>query len=292
LRGDDVVVIDDYSTGLRSRTSKFPASVQIIQGDIRDSAAIDDAAAGCDVILHQAAITSVVRSFREPRLTNDINASGTIEVMLSAARAGVRRVVYASSAAVYGVTPNVPTRESEPVDPRSPYAASKAAGEYYLKNLGSALGVETVALRYFNVFGPGQDPRAEYAAVIPRFVTAAIRGERLVIYGDGSQTRDFTHVDNVVAANLLAASAHDIDGLTANIGSGAHYSLNELLNSIGECLSVDLVPVYAPPRVGDPTESEADITTARQRLGYEVTVSFEQGLRSTVESYRAAGSLS
>jgi UDP-glucose 4-epimerase len=188
---------------------------------------------------------------------------------------------------VYGLATDMPLGEDHATDPQSPYAASKAAAELYLRALGPTLGVETVALRYFNVFGPSQDPASQYAAVVPRFITAALAGERPVVYGDGSQSRDFVHVDNVVSANLLAASVAGVDGLTANIGCGASYSLLDLLRLLGGILGRELDPRHEPARSGDVPRSEADISVARERLGYAVIVPFEDGLRQTVEWFRA-----
>ena len=204
--GWTVAVIDDLSTGEVARLAPMADRIDFIQGDIRDPAAVDEAVASADVVFHQAALPSVARSVADPRLTNDINTNGTIEVMLGAARAGVRRVVYASSSSIYGSTPELPRREIQRPDPQSPYAASKLAAEHYVHALGNLHGLETVALRYFNVFGPGQDPASEYAAVVPRFIVAGLNGESPHVHGDGQQTRDFTYIDNVVAANLLAAT--------------------------------------------------------------------------------------
>jgi UDP-glucose 4-epimerase len=285
-RGDEVVVIDDFSTGYRARTHGFPSRVTVIEGDIRDPDALDKAAAGCEIIFHEAALASVSRSVRDPRLTNDVNTSGTIEVMLAAARANVRRVVFAGSSSVYGTLPGLPRKETQRIDPRSPYATSKIAGEYYVKTLGALHGVESVVLRYFNVFGPGQDPHSEYAAVVPRFITAGLSGKAPTVYGDGRQTRDFTYIDNVVSANLLAATAPDVDGLTANVGCGARFSLRELLTVIGQSLGTRLEPLYEPARPGDVPASEADISVARRRFGYEAIVPFQEGIKRTVEWYR------
>ncbi len=229
---------------------------------------------------------SVARSVVDPRLTNDINSNGTIEVMLGAARAGVRRVVYAASSSIYGSGPELPRRESQRPDPQSPYAASKLAAEYYLHSLGALHGIETVALRYFNIFGPGQDPASEYAAVVPRFIVAGLKGESPAIYGDGHQTRDFTYIDNVVAANLAAAIRPGISRLTCNVGCGGRFSLLELLARVGDALGVDLTPTFGPARAGDVPHSQADIALAVERLGYEPAVGFDDGVRRTVEWFR------
>jgi UDP-glucose 4-epimerase len=285
-RGDDVVVLDDLSTGSIDRLSPFGDRVRFVRGDIRDPEAVDAAAANVEVIFHEAALPSVARSVRDPRLTNDINTNGTIEVMLGAARVGVRRVVYAASSSIYGVTPELPRRETQRPDPRSPYAASKLAAEYYVHSLGDLHGIETVALRYFNVFGPGQDPASEYAAVVPRFIVAALNNESPTIHGDGLQSRDFTYIDNVVAANLAAATRPGVSGLTCNIGCGARYSLLELLSRIEAALGTRLTPTFGPVRAGDVPHSQADISLSVERLGYEPGVDFDEGVRRTVAWFR------
>ena len=285
-RGWAVAVLDDLSTGDAARLSPFADRIEVVRGDIRDPAAVDKASASADVVFHEAALPSVARSVRDPRLTNDINTSGTIEVMLGAARAGVRRVVYAASSSVYGITPELPRRETQRPDPRSPYAASKLAAEYYVHSLGALHGIETVALRYFNVFGPGQDPDSEYAAVVPKFIVAGLDGESPTIHGDGLQSRDFTFIDNVVAANLAAATHPGVSGLTCNIGCGGRFSLLELLDRIQAALGVHLVPTFGPTRPGDVPHSQADIALAAERLGYQPGVSFDDGVRRTVEWFR------
>jgi UDP-glucose 4-epimerase len=283
--GDSVVGLDDLSTGLRSRLDDVADRMELVVGDIRDRDALDRATVGCDVIFHQAALASVERSMRDPRLVTDVNVNGTIEVMLAAARHGVRRLVFAGSSSVYGDVPSLPRREDQRPEPRSPYAAGKLAGEHIIHSMGAATGVETVALRYFNIFGPGQDPAVEYAAVVPRFVTAALNGRAPVVYGDGEQTRDFTYIDNAVAANFLAATVPGVAGLTCNIGCGEQYSLNDLLEAIGTETGVALRPVHKPSRPGDVRSSVADIGLARERLGYRVLVDFGEGIRRTVAAY-------
>ena len=284
--GWTVAVIDDLSTGDAARLAPFAEQVDFVRGDVRDATAVDEAMSGVDVVFHEAALPSVARSVRDPRLTNEINTTGTIEVMLAAARAGVRRVVYAASSSIYGITPELPRRETQRPDPRSPYAASKLAAEYYLHSLGALHGIETVALRYFNVFGPGQDPESEYAAVVPRFIVACLNGEPPTIHGDGHQTRDFTYIDNVVGANLAAATRSGVSGLTCNIGCGGRFSLLELLERIQEVLGLDLAPRFEPARAGDVRHSQADISLAMEQLGYDPAVDFEEGVRRTVEWFR------
>jgi UDP-glucose 4-epimerase len=285
-RGWTVTVIDDLSTGDAARLGPFASQIQFVRGDIRDPAAVDEAVAGAEIVFHEAALPSVARSVIDPRLTNDINTNGTIEVMLAAARAHVRRVVYAASSSVYGSTPELPRRETQRPDPRSPYAASKLAAEYYLHSIGALHGIETVALRYFNVFGPGQDPASEYAAVVPRFIVACLDGEPPTIYGDGTQSRDFTYIDNVVAANLAAATRPGVGGLTCNVGCGGRYSLLELLARIEGALGVTLTPMFGPARLGDVPHSQAEISLAVERLGYDPAINFDEGVRRTVDWFR------
>jgi len=285
--GHDASVIDDYRTGSPERLAPFRDRIRLIEGDIRDAKAMDAAVEGAEVVLHEAALPSVARSIIDPRLTADINVNGTIEVMLAAARAGVRRVVLAGSSSVYGSSPVLPRREDQAPDPRSPYATSKLAAEYLVHQLGELLRVETVVLRYFNIYGPGQDPASEYSAVVPRFISAALRGERPLVHGDGTQSRDFTHIDNVVLANLRAADAPAASGLTVNIGCGGRYSLLALVGAIWSCVGSTPDPLFGPPRPGDVPHSQADVTLATERLGYQVVTPFEVGIARTFDWYQA-----
>jgi UDP-glucose 4-epimerase len=285
-RGDQVRVIDDYSTGFRSRLDAVLDRIELVEGSILDDAALDRALSGIEVVLHEAAIPSVARSLVAPLVTHEVNVTGTIRLMLAAARSGVRRVVLAGSSSVYGIPRELPCRESQRPNPLSPYAASKLAAEHYLHTLGSALGIETVALRYFNVFGPGQDPASEYAAVVPRFTTAVLEGRSPTINGSGEISRDFTFVENVVQANLLAATASGIGGLTCNVACGARYTLLELLDTISEAVGRRAEPEFGPPRHGDILHSQADISLAGERLGYVPVVPFAEGVARTVEWYR------
>jgi UDP-glucose 4-epimerase len=285
-RGDQVNVIDDFSTGYRSRLDPFLDRIALTEGTILDPGALDEAVRTCDVVLHEAAIPSVARSLVTPRLTNEVNVGGTIEVMLAAARHGVRRVVLAGSSSVYGIPAELPCRESQRPDPRSPYGASKLAAEHYVHTLGQLHGIDTVVLRYFNVFGPGQDPASEYAAVVPRFATAVLDGRRPTVNGSGETSRDFTYVDNVVEANLLASRPSSLTGLTCNVACGSRYSLLQLLQVICEAAGREIEPVFGPPRAGDIQHSQADISIARQALGYQVAVPFAQGILRTVAWYR------
>lgn len=286
--GHEVAVIDDLSTGDRGRLAAVAHRIDFLEGDVRDPAALDLASAGAHVVFHQAALASVERSVRNPRLVADVNIGGTIEVMEAARRHAVRRVIFAGSSSVYGLAPGQPRRESQRPDPRSPYAAGKLAAEHIIHSLGAIHGIETVVLRYFNIFGPGQDPASEYAAVVPRFVTAALNGGRPVVHGDGRQTRDFTFVTNAIQANLLAATTPGVSGLTANVGCGESFSLLDLIDAIAADVGVTLRPSFGPSRVGDVPDSLADIETARRALRYRVLVPFRDGVSRTVNWYRDA----
>lgn len=288
-RGDDVRVLDDLSSGDRRRLDGMLDDIELLEGSILDRTILSAAVQGRDVVLHQAAVASVPRSLEAPAEVNEVNVAGTIAIIMAAAAQGVRRVVFAGSSAVYGEPTELPCRESFRPSPESPYGVGKLAAELYLHTLGRHLGVESVSLRYFNVFGPGQDPRSQYAAVVPRFVTAVLDRRRPTVHGDGEVTRDFVYVDNVVSANLLAAEASAPTGLTANIAAGTSSSLNDLLAAIGRATELPVDPVYGPPRPGDITHSFADITLAREHLGYRVLVPFEEGIKRTVDWYRQQG---
>ena len=285
-RGHEVSVIDDFTTGFRWRVETFGDEIRLVDGSVLDPEALERAGQGCDVIFHEAAIPSVARSLVAPRLTNDVNVNGTIEVMLAARRLGVGRVVLAASSSAYGASQQLPCRETQSPAPLSPYAASKVAAEHYLHTLGAAHDIATVALRYFNVFGPGQDPDSEYAAVVPRFITALLGRTRPTINGTGEISRDFTFVDNVVEANLLAAAPTAPSGLTCNIGCGARYTLIELLRAIAEAAGSPVDAIFGPPRPGDIPHSLADISLAERELGYRVSVPFAEGVARTVAWYR------
>jgi UDP-glucose 4-epimerase len=291
-RGHQVSVIDDFSTGERSRLETFRDRIAVTEGSVLDPEALDEAIADCEVVFHEAAIASVAKSLLAPRMTNEVNVSGTIEVMLAAARQGVRRVVFAGSSAVYGVSDDLPCRESQRPDPRSPYGASKLAAEHYVHSLGRLHGIETVVLRYFNVFGPGQDPASEYAAVVPRFITAVLEGRRPTINGSGDISRDFVYVDDVVEANLLASRAHSPSALTCNIASGLRTSLRELLEAVCGAADHEVDPVFGPPRPGDIQDSQADISLAQRALGYAATVALSEGIVRTLEWFRDRAAVS
>jgi len=286
-RGDDVTVLDDYSTGDPERLLPVRDRIRVVEGSILDPDALDDAMGGRDVVFHEAALPSVARSLAAPLASNEVNVTGTIQVMLGAARNAIARVVYAGSSSVYGIPRQLPCDEGFRPDPESPYGVSKLAGELYLHRLGRQHGIATVALRYFNVFGEGQDPSSEYAAVIPRFITAVLTGQSPTVNGDGSVSRDFTHVDNVVSANLLAARTEAPTGITCNIACGERRTLLDLLEAIQGAAGRRVEPVFGPPRPGDIKHSMADISRAREALGYEVVVPFDEGVHRAVAWYAA-----
>ena len=281
-RGDAVRVLDNFSTGKRQNLDGL--DVDLVEGDVRSYHLVQRAVDGVEVVFHQAALPSVPRSIADPITSHEVNAGATLNVLSAARDAGVRRVVYASSSSVYGDGPGLPKHEGMTPDPLSPYAVSKLAGETYAAVFTGIYGLETVALRYFNVFGPRQDPASQYSAVIPRFVQRVLRGERPTVFGDGEQSRDFTYIDNVVQANLLAADAPGASGLAMNCACGREASLNELVREIGRCLGVDVEPAYAEPRAGDVRASRASIDLAAEALGYRPSVHFAEGLARTVEA--------
>jgi UDP-glucose 4-epimerase len=288
-----VRVLDNLSTGSRANlpfAARYGGALEVIEGDVRDLATVERAAAGCRVIFHQAAMRSVPRSVVDPLGANENNVTGTLHVLEAARRAGVRRVVYASSSSVYGDRPDLPKREDQPPKPISPYAVSKAAGEQYAAVWARLYDVETVGLRYFNVFGPRQDPASEYAAVIPRFILWGLRGEPLEVHGDGTQSRDFTYVDNVVEANVLAAKAADAAGEVVNVGCGDRVSLLDIIAALERLLGRRLERRHTPRRPGDVPHTLADVAKAKRLLGYTPLVDFEEGLRRTVEFFRSGGS--
>jgi nucleoside-diphosphate-sugar epimerase len=284
-RGDRVRVIDNFFSGKPENLAEVAGDIELIEADLRDQAALGRALTGVELIFHQAAIASVPRSLVDPLASHDVNATGTLGLLAAAKRAGARRVMYAASSSAYGDTPTLPKIETMPPAPLSPYAVSKLAAEHYCQVFAGAYGLETVCLRYFNVFGPGQDPSSEYAAVIPRFITAALAGRGVTIYGDGTQSRDFCYLDNVVQANLAAASAQDVSGGVFNVACGVATSLNEVVRLVAELVGHSVETTYAPGRVGDVKHSLADITAARERLGYRAAVSFSEGLRRTLSWY-------
>jgi nucleoside-diphosphate-sugar epimerase len=280
--GHDVVVLDNFSTGRRQNLAAFADEVELVEGDMRSYERVHTAVRGCEVVLHQAALPSVPRSVQDPLTSTEANVTGTLNVLLNARDAGVRRVVFASSSSIYGANPELPKHESQAVLPLSPYAVSKLAGEGYCRSFVHIYGLESVALRYFNVFGPRQDPLSQYAAVIPNFILACTGGERPVIHGDGEQSRDFTYVANVVDANVLAMDAPAVGGRVFNIACGVRITLNELLDGVKRLTASDVSAVYADARPGDVRHSLADISAAGVALGYEPKVELSEGLRLTL----------
>ena len=286
-RGDRVRVLDNLSTGHRSNMDGFCQGIEFIEGDVTDADVVARAVEGVDCVFHEAALASVPASVERPLASHAACATGTVTLLDAARRAGVRRVVYAASSAAYGDQPNSSKRETDLPSPLSPYAAAKAAGELYCQAFWATFGLETVAIRYFNVFGPRQDPNSQYSAVIPLFITAMLSGRQPVIYGDGHQSRDFSFVANVVHANLLAADAPNVAGRTINAADGRSIDLLKLLELLNKLLGADVKPDFAPARIGDVRESQADITLARKLLGYEPQINFEEGLRRSIDYYRS-----
>jgi UDP-glucose 4-epimerase len=283
--GDDVVVLDDLSTGFAENL--HPAAT-LVEGEVSDPAAVARAVAGCEVVFHQAAHRAVLRSVEQPLDTDRANVGGTLTVLVAARDAGARRVVCASSSSVYGGAEQLPTPETAPLVPRSPYAVSKLAGEHYCRVFWELFGLETVALRYFNVYGPRQRPDSRYAAVIPLFVAALRRGLPPEVHGDGLQSRDFTFITDAVAANLRAAEApaERCAGRAYNVAGGASYSLLDLIAVLQRLIGVEVTPSHVAPRPGDVRHTRADVTAAAADLGHHPAVSFEEGLARTVDWFR------
>jgi UDP-glucose 4-epimerase len=280
-RGDDVRVLDSFSTGYRQNLDSL--DVDLVEGDLRSYERVAAAVKGVEVVFHQGALPSVPRSIQDPLTSSAVNVEGTLNVLLAARDAGVRRVVFASSSSVYGDAPGMPRRESQALAPLAPYAVSKLAAEQHCMVANRVFGLETVALRYFNVFGEHQDPLSGYAAVIPKFIRIMLDRERPTIFGDGETSRDFTHVENVVVANLAAAAEPAAAGRVMNVAMGTSHTLNELVGTLRELLDLDIEPDYAPPRPGDVPESLADVSLARELIGYEPSIPFEEGLQRTID---------
>ena len=284
--GHAVRVLDDFSNGKEENLEGLDGDIELFRGSVCDRNLVADAVKGTYVVFHEAALGSVPRSVADPLTTHESNITGTLNVLLAARDSGTRRVVFASSSSVYGETAVLPKREDMKPEPVSPYALSKLSAEQYCGVFHRVYGFETVALRYFNIFGPRQDPESQYAAVIPKFVTAIVDGRRPVIFGDGLQSRDFTYVDNVVEANLLASEASGAAGRFFNVACGGRYSLLDLLARIKDILGSDIDPIHEAPRPGDVRDSQASIEAAKNALGYKVLVDFDEGLRRTVQWYR------
>jgi len=291
-QGADVCVLDNLTTGHRANLAGVPAGREgrgrftFIEGDITDRTTVQQAVRGIDYVLHQAALPSVQRSVEDPMTSNMVNVEGTLNVLMAARDARVKRLVYASSSSVYGDSPQLPKVEHMAPNPLSPYAVSKLAAEAYCRAFTRVYSLETVSLRYFNVFGPRQDPASLYAAVLPRFIEALISQKRPVIYGDGTQSRDFTFIDNVVQANLLALEAQGVEGETFNIACGERVDLRAILQLLTEFSGNLVEPEYHPPRAGDVKHSLADISKAERMLGYRPGIPFREGLQQTFEFFR------
>ena len=290
-QGEVVRVIDDLSTGHLTRLKGVRDAIEFVEGDLADKRISDEVVAGVDCVLHQSAVPSVQRSLCDPIGTNRSNVTATLNLLESCRKARVHRLVYAASSSAYGDTQILPKTEEIPPNPLSPYALQKLVGERYCKLYYDLYGLETICLRYFNVFGPGQDPHSEYAAVIPKFITKLLANEPITVYGDGEQSRDFTYIDNVVEANLLALQAIEASGNVCNIGCGQHITLNELICLLEEIAGVKAEVNYTAAKVGDVRHSLADITRARNLLGYEPRVMVREGLRRTVQAFMTQGML-
>jgi UDP-glucose 4-epimerase len=287
-RGDQVRGVDNFSTGNRKNLTEILDRIDFREADITDLSAMHNACAGVDFVLHQAAIPSVPKSVLDPLGSNQANVDGTVNVLIAARDAKVKRVVYAASSSAYGDTPTLPKHEDMRPDPISPYAVAKLASEHYMISFYRCYQLETVALRYFNVFGPRQDPSSPYSGVLAKFITVMLRGEQPAIYGDGEQSRDFTYIDNVVEANLIAcqAPAAKVAGQVFNVATGRRITLNETFKLLQRLTSYSGEPQYGPERSGDIKHSLAKISKAEAALGYKVKVDFEDGLRRTVDWYR------
>ncbi len=285
-RGDEVVVLDNFASGRRERIEEFGGRVRVVEGDLRSYERVHAAVSGVEVVFHQGALPSIPRSIQDPLTTNAVNVDGTLNVLLAARDENVRRVVFASSSSIYGDAPGLARTESQAPAPIAPYAVSKLAAESYCRAFWRVYSLETVCLRYFNVFGSRQDPDSQYAAVVPRFIKSLLEGKPPLVYGDGEQKRDFTHVGDVVQANLLAAEADGVGGETFNVAAGRSRTVNELARSLAEIVGRDIEPVHTDPRPGDIRDSAADIGKAERVLGYQPSDAFSDALRVTAEFFR------
>ena len=283
--GYEVRVLDNFATGRRENLLDIWDDIELVEGDMQSYERVHNAVRGCQVVAHLAALPSVPRSVQDPLTSNATNVTGTLNVLLAARDADVGRLIYSSSSSVYGANPDLPKREEQPTLPISPYAVAKLAGEGYCRAFFDVFGLETVALRFFNVFGPGQDPLSQYAAVIPRFITSLLDGKPPTIYGDGEQSRDFTYVDNVLDGVTRALSTPGNGGKVFNVATGHGVTLNELARLLAEIIGSDIEPVYEQARPGEVRHSEADVARAREAFGFEPAISIEDGLARTVESF-------
>jgi nucleoside-diphosphate-sugar epimerase len=287
-RGHQVVVLDDLSAGKESNLANVRSKIDLRVGTITDLAAVQSACNGADYVIHLAARTSVPRSVQNPIETNFVNIDGTLNVLVTARDAQVRRIVFAASSSAYGETPTLPKTEAMPADPISPYGITKYVGELYAKVFGRVYGLENACVRYFNVFGPRQDPSSQYSGVLSRFMLAVIEGQQPVVFGDGEQSRDFTFIENIVDETLRACEAQGASGMVFNGGTGARITLNQVLKLLEKISGKKIQAKYDPPRTGDIRDSQADISLAQKVLGYKPLVHFEEGLRRTWEWYKGA----
>jgi UDP-glucose 4-epimerase len=283
-RGDEVRVLDNFSTGSRANLAALGREVKVVEGDLRSYERVHTAVRGTEIVFHQGALGSVPRSVQDPLSSTAVNVEGTLNVLLAARDEGIRRVVAASSSSVYGDGGAFPRVENQAPNPISPYAVAKLAAERFCVSFTRVYGIETVALRYFNVFGPRQDPSSQYAAVVPRFIRLVADGEPVTVHGDGGQSRDFTYVENVVQANLLAADAPDAIGRVLNVATGTSETVNALADTIGRLLDLPVEKTFGPAQPGDVRDSWADVSAAREAIGYEPFVAFEEGLRRTIDA--------
>lgn len=290
-RGERVIGFDNFETGKRENIEGLSGNIEFQELDLLDTAGVNAICRGVDYVLHEAAIPSVPRSVKDPVSSHNTNITGTLNLLMAACDAGVKRVVYAGSSSAYGDTPTLPKREDMLPRPLSPYAVQKLAGELYLSSFSRVYGLETVSLRYFNIFGPRQDPASQYSGVLAKFITQMLTGDTCTIFGDGEQSRDFTYVDNAVSANLLACSApaEKVNGRVFNVGTGSRFSLNETFQILEGITGYSGRPRYADAREGDVRHSLADISRTHEAIGYEPLVGFEDGLRRTVEWYKGKG---
>lgn len=285
-QGERVKVIDNFVAGKKENLEGILDRIELIEGDIRDLDLLRKITEGCDYVLHQAALRSVPKSMNDPVSYDEVNAKGTLNVLIASREAKVKRVVYASSSSIYGDSPHLPQREDQLPQPISPYAATKLAGEHYCRVFSKVFGLETVGLRYFNVFGPRQSLESEYAVVVPKFITCMLRNEQPPIHGDGKQTRDFTYIDNVIEANLKAATCDGISGEVFNIACGKNYSVLELVRYLNEILKKDIKPYFTAPRPGDARHTKADITKMKKLLELNPKIDFVEGLKKTVNWFK------